>query len=172
MCPLSTMFILEDQRVAYFLAHLFDTPLLLVASALALLPFVYLRRWRMIAFFLLALAFTYAATMFLKELFQFERPAGALFEEVSYRFPSGHTSAAAAFAAALWIIYAPWTTRSGRLVLALLAGSAVVATAATRVLVGVHCLPDVLFGAVIGILGTLAAAGLVFRKFPWRRFLE
>lgn len=156
------MLILDDRAAAHFLASFFDTPLLIAASVLALLPFLYLRRWQTVAFFLLALAFTYFATMLLKELFQIERPVDALFEETTFRFPSGHTSAAAAFAVALWIAYAPWAMQSGRILLATIAAAAVVATAATRILVGVHCIPDVLLGASIGILATLVAAWAVF----------
>ncbi len=64
--------------------------------------------------------------------------------------PSGHTAASAAVYGGLLALLAP-QTRAGVLV-AVLAGAGVAALfASTRLALGVHTMPDVLVGAVVGI---------------------
>lgn len=65
-------------------------------------------------------------------------------------FPSGHTSTAAAFWAAVALIAGRWCGRRGRAVLTGLAVGIAVGVAASRVLLDVHWLTDVLGGLALG----------------------
>ncbi|MBA3289531.1 MAG: phosphatase PAP2 family protein [Acidimicrobiia bacterium] len=79
-----------------------------------------------------------------------ERPAVApLVEAAGSSFPSGHAAAAAACWAAITVVVA---VRAGRRLHRLVAGSIVIAVvvAASRVLLGVHWLTDVVAGLVVG----------------------
>lgn len=79
-----------------------------------------------------------------------------------HSFPSGHTSAAFAFAAALWsCLDVRWVK--------VLAVAAAALMGWSRLYVGVHFPSDVLAGAVIGSLCGLLAVGL-YRKFFQKRF--
>lgn len=75
-------------------------------------------------------------------------------------FPSGHTNAAFAFAAALCAARSPKWVRAAALCAAALMGF-------SRLYVGVHFPSDVLAGAVIGTLCGLAGAWIV--KRAWER---
>jgi membrane-associated phospholipid phosphatase len=65
-------------------------------------------------------------------------------------FPSGHSSTAAAFWAAAALVASRWCGRGGRAVLVGLAVGIAVAVAASRVLLDVHWLTDVIGGLALG----------------------
>lgn len=87
----------------------------------------------------------------LKQLIDRERPAVlqlTVFGGSS--FPSGHTAAAAACWAAIALVVARRWSRPARAVAAALAIVLATAVAASRVLLGVHWLTDVIAGALVG----------------------
>ncbi len=65
-------------------------------------------------------------------------------------FPSGHSATAAAFYAAAALLLGRWRSRPARAVLAGLAVGIAVAVAASRVLLDVHWLSDVIAGLALG----------------------
>ena len=65
-------------------------------------------------------------------------------------FPSGHSATAAAFYATAALLLGRWRGRPARAVLAGLAAGIAVAVAASRVLLDVHWLSDVIAGLALG----------------------
>src|SRR4029077_8059927 len=82
-------------------------------------------------------------------------------------FPSGHSATAAAFYATAALLLGRWRGRATRAVLAGLAGGVAVAVAASRVLLDVHWLTDVIAGLALGwawvAVSAIAFGGRVLR---------
>jgi undecaprenyl-diphosphatase len=76
-------------------------------------------------------------------------------------FPSGHSATAAAFYAAAVLLLGRWRGRPTRAVLAGLAAGIAVAVAASRVLLDVHWLSDVIAGLALG-WAWFAVCGIAF----------
>jgi len=76
-------------------------------------------------------------------------------------FPSGHSATAAAFYATAALLIGRWRSRRTRAVLAGLAAGIAVAVAATRVLLDVHWLTDVIAGLALG-WAWFAVCGIAF----------
>ncbi|MFW6384361.1 MAG: phosphatase PAP2 family protein [Halodesulfurarchaeum sp.] len=109
--------------------------------------------------FLVALTLALSASIFLKRGLAMPRPPTALMAvpKDGYGFPSGHATAAAGLVTALL----GTLSRRERWQVAL-AMAFVAVVAATRVLLGVHYLGDVLAGILLGV--SAAALGLAFEK--------
>ncbi|MFP4530825.1 MAG: phosphatase PAP2 family protein [Halodesulfurarchaeum sp.] len=105
--------------------------------------------------FLVAVALVLSTSIVVKYGLGLPRPPETLMAipEDGYGFPSGHATAAAGLATAL-----VGTFYSNGRWPAIVAGIYVSAIAATRVLLGVHYLPDVLAGIVLGV--AVGAIGL------------
>ncbi|MFB6113443.1 MAG: phosphatase PAP2 family protein [Halodesulfurarchaeum sp.] len=101
--------------------------------------------WRLLA--VVALAIGIAS--FLKSLLALPRPPSSLWriEEAGFGFPSGHALVTTATTVAFARFFRPTTGKRGYV----LAGGCTVVIAATRVLLGVHYLVDVLAGMAIGL---------------------
>lgn len=110
--------------------------------------------------FLVAVALVLSVSILLKHGLGLPRPPEALMRipEDGYGFPSGHATATAGFVTAL-LGTVPGRTRWQ----VSLGALAVAAIAATRVLLGVHYLPDVLVGVAVGV--GVATAGLHADRF-------
>jgi len=89
-----------------------------------------------------------ALVVVLKHWFAAARPPPAVARIVTdgYGFPSGHATGSAAFYGSLAAVAYPWTRRTRFTV----AGVVVGGVAATRLLLGVHYLVDVLAGVLVG----------------------
>ena len=104
----------------------------------------------------------------LKQMVERERPAVLqLTSHSSFSFPSGHTAAAAACWAAIALVVARRWKRGARRAAAVGALTITLAVAASRVLLGVHWLTDVIAGAITGwawfMLVTLVFGGRILR---------
>ncbi len=150
--------------------HLGDGGLLFLVIAVGLLCFPRTRRAGVTALVALALG-GLCTNVILKHLFARPRPwldvAGLLplIEEGDPNsFPSGHTCAAFAFAAA---VQTGLPRRWGQV----LAWCAAALMGLSRLYVGVHYPSDVLAGAAVGALCGLAAAALCRRFWPEGRFV-
>jgi len=104
----------------------------------------------------------------LKHIVQRERPAVLQLTHFGgYSFPSGHTAAAAACWAAIALVIAHHWPRRWRRLAGTIAIAITCAVAASRVLLGVHWLTDVIAGAITGwtwfLLVTLVFGGRILR---------
>ncbi len=160
----------------------FLTPVMSVVSLLGtkgaiffLLGFALLcsRKWRKAGVVVLgALAITTVCnSVIVKELLARPRPfsldydwwlatyryPGFVAQPDSFSFPSGHTAAAFAAAAALF-----WQSRKGGVLLGVFA----VLMGFSRVYLEVHYCTDVLFGALFGVVYALIAVAVVRRFYP------
>ena len=153
-----------NEGVIWF-THLGDDGLLFLALSVLLLFFSKTRRAGLIA--LTAMFFGLLCTnLALKNLVARPRPwtevAGLvpLVLEDSFSFPSGHTTAAFAFAGAM--LLTPLCVKWGKPAALLLA----VCMGLSRMYVGVHYPTDVLGGMIVGLLCAWAAAKLWKCKKP------
>ncbi len=99
--------------------------------------------------FLVAIALTLSVSILLKHGLGMPRPPSSLMAipEDGFGFPSGHATAAAGLATALVGVFG-----RGEGWLRVLAVAYVSLVAATRILLGVHFLPDVLAGVGVGVV--------------------
>jgi membrane-associated phospholipid phosphatase len=88
-------------------------------------------------------------------------PVPALTAESGFSFPSGHTAAATATFVALALLLGRGRSRPARLALTGAAAAVATAVAASRVLLGVHWVSDVIGGAAVGLIW-VGAVTLVF----------
>ncbi len=97
-----------------------------------------------------------------------ERPSVPhLTAATGFSFPSGHTTAAAATCAALALLLSSGRRWPVKLALGTLAAAITMAVAASRVLLGVHWLTDVVGGVLLG-LGWFAVCAVAFGGYVLR----
>lgn len=145
---------------ARFISRLADGPLYL-AVALALATFDGDRGMQFLYFGLACYALEVPLYLLLKRFFKRERPFRQLncwhgfVPADEFSFPSGHTAAAAVFAALLGIYYvdATWLLMTG-----------VLLVGASRVVLGVHFPGDILAGALLGVVSVEVMARFLL---PW-----
>ena len=144
---------------------------LVVILAVVVAVVSYLRqhnRW-IPAFFLVVLVGQWLLTNGIKELLDRVRPTlNPITETLGPSFPSGHTTAAAAFYAAAALVLGRGVGKHGRAVLAGAAAGIAVAVACTRVLLDVHWLTDTVAGLFLG----WAWFAICCVAFGGRRFLR
>lgn len=151
---------------AYVVAHLADTWIKVGATALLALAFwLAWRRWHEAAVLAVSLIVEAAVFITVTTIVQRPRPAVPQLEQspVSSSFPSGHTAAAAVYAALAVVVF--WHTRSRgwrslAVVLSLLAPMAI---GTARVYQGMHHLSDVVGGAALGFVTVAVVAAIVGR---------
>lgn len=93
------------------------------------------------------------AVTVLKNLIDRPRPSltHRLVEEVTFSFPSGHSTSTAAFCAALFLTAYPALTQRGRRALGVGLGVLAVTIGFSRIYVGVHWASDVVGGLALGL---------------------
>jgi undecaprenyl-diphosphatase len=124
---------------------------LAVGLTLALIELVRTRSRWVAPFLVLVVAGDKLLTTSVKELVDRARPAlNPIAETLGPSFPSGHSSTAAAFWAAAALVVSRWCPRRVRVALVGVAVALAVAVAASRVLLDVHWLTDVLGGLALG----------------------
>jgi undecaprenyl-diphosphatase len=138
----------------------------IVLGSLALAAAVVLVRSgtsRTAAFVLTAFVASEVVDQVLKAAFRRARPEleNPFLRLATYSFPSGHAFAATATYGALAVVLATGASRTGRAWIAASAAVLVAIVAASRVILGVHYLLDVLAG-IAGGIGLLSGLLLVF----------
>ena len=122
-----------------------------VTAALGVLEWVERRRLAVLAFLLMVVVGQNLIANTVKELVDRERPpVPHLAPSSGFSFPSGHTAAAAATWAAVALVLGRGRPLPVKAMLATGAALVTVAVAASRVLLGVHWLTDVIGGAALG----------------------
>ena len=128
------------------------------------------RHWPIAAWVLTAVVFIGPLTSLLKALFGRIRPdfdhGGARVDSLS--FPSGHSSGIATLVTVALILAWPVLAPRARRLWVTLGVAAVVLVGATRLLLGVHYLSDVVGGWALGLAWSLGVA-LLFRALPGGR---
>jgi membrane-associated phospholipid phosphatase len=124
---------------------------LVVAVAVAIVDFVRTRNRWVVPFLITVIVGDKLLTEAIKQLVDRARPTiEAVAATLGPSFPSGHTSAAAASWAAFALVAGRWWGRRAWPALAGLAVGIAVGVAASRVLLDVHWLTDVLAGLALG----------------------
>jgi len=125
--------------------------IIVLAAALGIVETIRTRSRWIIPFLLVVVAGNGFVTTTIKHLADRVRPSfNPAAEALGPSFPSGHSSWSAAFFAAAALILARHASRRARVVLAGVAAGLAVAIAATRVLLDVHWLSDVVAGLALG----------------------
>jgi membrane-associated phospholipid phosphatase len=120
------------------------------------------RRWDGLVFLLLVVIGQNLLHNAIKLIVARQRPpVHALAPESGFSFPSGHTAAATATFVAMAVLLGRGRSRRVRLALAGLAAGIATMVAATRVLLGVHWVSDVIGGAALGLVW-VAVVALIF----------
>jgi len=123
----------------------------LLAALVALVETIRTRNRWIAPFMLLVIAGTGSLTTTVKELADRARPTlNSIAETLGPSFPSGHSSWSAAFLAATALILSRNRSPRVRAVMAGAAAALAVSVAATRVLLGMHWLSDVIAGLALG----------------------
>jgi len=161
-----------DQRspfrddVAWWAAHMADTFVKIIATAILAGIFLAVwRRWNEAA--LVAVSLILEASVFLTVTLLVKRPRPDVprleSSPVSSSFPSGHTAAAAVYAALAVIVF--WHTRNriARTIAVLFSVAMPAAVGGARLYAGMHALTDVVAGALLGFTTLLVVAMIVGR---------
>lgn len=158
--------------VAFYVAHGADTWVKIGATALLAVVFWFLwRRWHEVL--VLAVSLILEASVFITVTTLVKRPRPAVPQleasPVSSSFPSGHTAAAAVYAALAVIVFWHSRSRLWRAVAVALSALAPVLIGTARVYQGMHHISDVVAGAVLGFVTVAVVAVIVGRPPPVSR---
>jgi membrane-associated phospholipid phosphatase len=136
--------------------------LIVIASAVAIYDYVRHRNLHVVVFLAVVLIGVSTINNGLKLIVDRERPSVThLVGSSGSSFPSGHSAAAAAAWFALALVVGRYWPRRGRAVAAAIAAVVTMTVAASRALLGVHWLTDVIAGVLVG-WGWFLLAALVF----------
>jgi undecaprenyl-diphosphatase len=152
--------------VAWWAAHMADTFVKIIATAILAGIFLALwRRWNEAA--LVAVSLILEASVFLTVTLLVKRPRPDVprleSSPVSSSFPSGHTAAAAVYAALAVIVF--WHTRNriARTIAVLFSVAMPAAVGVARLYAGMHALTDIVAGALLGFTTLFVVAMIVGR---------
>jgi membrane-associated phospholipid phosphatase len=139
-------------RLLYWVTDLGDWPIVpLIGIAILVYEWKRAPSRYLFPFLLLVYAGNKVTTNGIKALVDRARPTlNPIAETLGPSFPSGHSSTAASFYAALALILARRRSARVRALLAAAAGGIAVAVASSRVLLDVHWLSDVIAGVTLG----------------------
>jgi undecaprenyl-diphosphatase len=142
--------------------HLGDTLVVVVLVDAVLVVLCLARNRRRLALFVAVVSVAgWAARAGVRELVARPRPPDPLWSEVSFSFPSGHTTNSAIAAILVMIVLLPSLRPAARAALATLAVAVALAVGCSRVVGGVHWPSDVLGGILFAVgFVSLAAAVL------------
>jgi membrane-associated phospholipid phosphatase len=122
------------------------------AAVVSVVAYVRRREARVAAFLAMVVVGEILLANVIKVAVGRERPAVLpLVHPTGMSFPSGHTTTAAAVATAIAFVLGRRQARLTKILLGVGAAAVVVVVAATRVLLGVHWLTDVVAGAFLGV---------------------
>ena len=152
-----------------FLTHFADVLTLVVLGTLLLGLLLWQgRRWQALALFL-AIAFGQALLWSMKWAFARPRPEQGLADAVGQSFPSGHSFSAMVFYG--FLLFLTWqfcASAAMRAFATVVLGLLILAIGASRLLLSVHWVSDVLGGFVIGLAWLCASLLLARGWFAWK----
>jgi len=153
----------ETTRLLEAITQLGSTvPVLILVATVGVVELWRHRRMTILAFLLVTVFSTMAVYNATKLIVNRPRPdISQLVGATGSSFPSGHSATAAAAYAALALVLGRGMGRRGRVVLAAVAGAITAAVAASRILLGVHWLTDVIAGISVG-WGCFAVCSIAF----------
>lgn len=150
-------------RLFYGVTTLGNAPVVMIGLGAASLILWWRHRERFVVPMLLASASAQGLTFLGKFAFQRPRPALGLLDPSSYSFPSGHASVSVAFYGFLcFMLMHRWQAWRTRVNIAFTGAGLAVLIGFSRLYLGVHYLSDVLAGYLVGGLGLLLGAALVY----------
>lgn len=154
-------------NIADIITNVGGTAVMIVLSIILGIVFLYKRRWRSGAIFILSICTTGFFVGLMKELFMRVRPENALHIIVNDpSFPSGHAAMAASFFVAFAYIMAPKIhSRIRRELFIALCVLLVVIIGLTRLILNVHWFSDVLAGWSLGVFVTTGTILLI--RYLW-----
>lgn len=107
----------------------------------------------------------WAARVAVRDLLARPRPADAFWPEVSFSFPSGHTTNTTVMVAMVLLVSWAWLRPAGRFVAVTGGAGYALAVGVSRVAGGVHWPTDVFGGLLLGSGLAAVAAGLIPERF-------
>ena len=142
--------------------------LVVICAGVAIYDYLRYHNHNVIVFLIVVLVGVVTINNGLKLIVDRERPdVTHLVGSSGSSFPSGHSAAAAAAWFALALVIGRYWSRRGRATLAAVAAVITLAVAASRALLGVHWLTDVLAGMIVGwswfLLAALVFGGRILR---------
>lgn len=138
-----------------FATWLGSTIQLFVLGAIVVLIFAWLRQWRFLGFFLIAMLGQGVLHLGFKALFAIQRPEPLIKYSIddSYSFPSGHAIAAASFFGFLiLVLMRRFNTPVLRASILILGSALIFLIGFSRIYIGVHRPSDVLSGLIAGAI--------------------
>lgn len=133
-----------------------STVQLFVLGSMVVLTFIWLRQWRLLGLFLLAMIGQITLHLGFKALFAIQRPEPLINNYViddSYSFPSGHAIAATSFFGFLALFLLQRFKSTGlRVSISFLATAVIFLICFSRIYIGVHRPSDVLAGFIAGAI--------------------
>jgi membrane-associated phospholipid phosphatase len=167
--PIATIEAMRELLMPLFgFIHGLDQPFFFILVVLLAALVVGLMRREYSLGLFIAVALTFIATHFLKNLFAVPRPDGMMMEADGYRFPSAHASITAAIAMSLalygwrWLHEKPYQT-SGRILMSAGAGGVIAMVNVSRITLNVHEPIDVFVGSLLGIVIAYAVHVFIVR---------
>jgi len=140
-------------RIMVFVTELGDGAVIALVSAAVLAWLLWLRKWRIAAYWSAAIVFGQLAAAIFKLALQRPRPLTNIYDGLStYAFPSGHAVMSTVVYGFLAVLIARQLSRAHRWVAYATAALLIGAIAMSRLYLGAHWLSDVLGGLSLGIV--------------------
>jgi undecaprenyl-diphosphatase len=140
-------------RIMVFITELGDGAVIALVSLAVLAWLLWLRKWRIAAYWSAAVVFGQLAALIFKLAMQRARPLANIYDGLStYSFPSGHAVMSTVVYGFLAVLIARQLSRAHRWAAYATASLLIAAIAISRLYLGAHWLSDVLGGLSLGIV--------------------
>jgi undecaprenyl-diphosphatase len=152
-------------RAAGFVTSIADTITFVIASLILLIFLFAKKRYSKFYFSLFSLASGSAILVLFKVLVHRIRPAGVIFAEEGFSFPSGHAFKITLFLLVLWFAVAKdFKSYRMRNAFVVIASLLILVVGISRIIMGVHWLSDVIAGFLLAFLW-FGLCVIIFERF-------